>query len=101
MKVVINRCFGGFSLSGAAFEFIERWLKRNGGCTPDIWKEIDYCDPVYRNRAELVECVESLGHAADGPHANLKVVEIPDDIKWGISNYDGLESVHERHRVWF
>jgi len=37
---------------------------------------------------------------ADGYYCKLKVVEVPDDIKWYIHDYDGLESVHECHRSW-
>jgi len=27
-------------------------------------------------------------------------VEIPDDVKWHIHEYDGLEHVAEDHRTW-
>ena len=30
----------------------------------------------------------------------MKVVEIPDDISWEISDYDGWETVEEIHRSW-
>ena len=53
-----------------------------------------------RNDADLVSTVEELGNQADTCVSRLKVVEIPDDVKWEIGNYDGLESVHERHRSW-
>lgn len=48
----------------------------------------------------LVECVEELGEKANGNHASLKVVEIPDDVDYEIDEYDGLETVHEKHRSW-
>ena len=31
---------------------------------------------------------------------NDKIIEIPDDIEWEIDNYDGIESIHEKHRSW-
>jgi len=30
-----------------------------------------------------------------------KVVEIPDDIEFVIEEYDGIEWVAEKHRVWY
>lgn len=85
MKVVINRCYGGFGLSEKAMKFLEvdsRW--------PDI----------ARNDPKLVECVEKLGEEANYIYAKLKVVEIPDDVNWKIGEYDGLEWVEEVHRRW-
>ena len=49
----------------------------------------------------LVECVETLGTKANGRFAELHVVEIPDDVDWFIDEYDGIESIHERHRIWY
>ena len=88
MKIVINKCFGGFSLSQKAYEFlVHEW----DGFGHGEWE---------RNDPKLVQCVEQLGKAADGLYAELKVVEIPDDVDWGIDDYDGMESISENHRVW-
>lgn len=92
MKVVINRCFGGFSLSERAYEFLGLEWDGYG---------YKYNDNDLRTDAKLVECVETLGEEADGRFAELKVVEIPDDVEWEIDYYDGLESIHEVHRVWY
>jgi len=48
----------------------------------------------------LVQVVEQLGAVANGRCADLKVVEIPDDVNWYIEEYDGREWVAERHRTW-
>ena len=85
MKVVINRCYGGFGLSEKAMRFLGV-----GSEWPDIARD----DP------KLVECVEKLGEEANDTYAELKVVEIPDDINWEIGEYDGLEWVEEVHRRW-
>ena len=53
-----------------------------------------------RNDPVLVQVVEELGRNADGRHAELKIVEIPDDVEWQIDEYDGLEWVAEKHRTW-
>ena len=92
MKVVINRCFGGFSLSEKAYEFL--------GLEWDDYG-YKYNDHDLRTDAKLVECVEALGDEADGIFVELKVVEIPDDVEWKINYYDGLETIHEVHRVWY
>lgn len=35
-----------------------------------------------------------------GRLSRLKIVEIPDDIEWYIDDYDGWETVREKHRSW-
>ena len=87
MKVVINRCYGGFGLSEKAKQML--------GIEYDFELEQDRTNP------KLVEVVEKLGEAARAKSAELKVVEIPDDVKWGIEDYDGMETIHEVHRVWY
>lgn len=133
MKIVINRCFGGFGLSPVA---IRAYLKRKGmDCffydisslcslvkvsgeknslliccsTKDLgerttWeqKEGSYFNPreIPRNDIDLVEVVENLKSEASGRFSDLRVVEIPDGIEWEIDEYDGLETVEEKHRSW-
>ncbi len=53
-----------------------------------------------REHPLLVRVVEEMGEAANGPHAKLKVVEIPSDVEYVIDEYDGYESIHEAHRSW-
>lgn len=57
-----------------------------------------------RNHPLLVKVVEELGGGhrmgASGQFANLEVVEIPDDVEWEIDEYDGLETIREKHRTW-
>ena len=101
MKVVINRCYGGFSLSREALQLL---FDR----TEDIYVFVHNEDfgiesgnhYAYRTDPRLVEVVEKLGQAASGSVADLQVVEIPDDIDWVIEEYDGLEWVAESHRTW-
>jgi hypothetical protein len=90
MKIIINACYGGFGLSKEAFALFN---ERSGTV---ITHERD----IERNNPILVEIVEQLGESADGRYAELKVVEIPDDVKWHIDEYDGWETIHEDHRVW-
>lgn len=62
-----------------------------------IWDE----NGVSRNDTDLVAVVEEIGKEASNTEiSSLAVVEIPDGVNWTIQEYDGLESVHEAHRVW-
>lgn len=56
--------------------------------------------PDDRADLDLIRVVEELGAAANGSHATLKIVEIPDGVDWQIDEYDGSESIHEKHRSW-
>ena len=90
--VVINDCYGGFGLSVKA----QLEYQRLAGITDSDWYDRD----VARDDPYLVQVVKKLGMAANGPHSNLKIVEIPGDVKWLIQEYDGAEWVAEEHRTW-
>lgn len=71
---------------------------------PDSNKDEGALSPrdIPRDDPALVAVVEELGsQKAGGRHANLRVVEVPDDVKWHIAEYDGLEHVAEDHRSWY
>lgn len=53
-----------------------------------------------RTDTTLIEVVEELGDKASGNCANLQVVEIPDNIKYFIDDYDGYETLYEIGRKW-
>lgn len=89
MKIVINKCFGGYGLSEEAYKYLG--LEWDGG---------GFAFDRDRTNLQLIECVEALGEKANGRFARLKVVEVPDDINWCISEYDGIERVEETHRSW-
>ena len=139
MKVVVNRCYGGFGLSDKAIEIV---MRRKGlNCfryrqtkykfsdgveeytrcdmfndnslfvhyqTKDLGEKVDnlpnetywYYGSLDRTDADLIAVVEELGKEANGSCASLEVVEIPDDVNWEIDDYDGIETIHEVHRIW-
>ena len=79
MKIVVNGCYGGFSLSEAAME----------ACGANFAHDEDQ-----RTNPILIEMVERDAGAASGRCAELKVVEIPDNATdWELDEYDGLESI--------
>jgi hypothetical protein len=90
--IVINDCYGGFGLSPRAFD---EYKKLSGITDPSFSdREIPRDDPY------LVKIVKELGMGANGAHSNLKIVEIPGDVKWLIQEYDGAEWIAEEHRTW-
>ena len=89
MKVVINKCYGGFQLSRRAYE--ELGLE---------WDGYGFAYDNDRANPKLVEVIERLGSTGSGMFGSLKVVEIPDDVEWEIENYDGIETIREKHRIW-
>ena len=90
--VVINDCYGGFGLSPRAFND----YKNLAGITDPSFSERD----IPRDDPYLVKIVKELGMGANSSHSNLKLVEIPGDVKWHIGEYDGAEWVAEDHRTW-
>jgi hypothetical protein len=92
MKVVINACYGGFGLSKEAEEFLHY-----NGIVLDNW---NYDGRDFRSNPVLIECVETLGKKVNTDYSDLKIVEIPDDVEWEITEYDGWEQIEEVHRIW-
>ena len=97
MKIVINRCYGGFSISKEAELFMADL--GNEKATDNLGNNSDYRE-YDRNDPDLIAAVEELGEEANGTFASLKVVEIPNGIEWKIEEYDGMEWVSEVHRTW-
>lgn len=139
MKVLINRCYGGFGVSHKAtmrfaelqgiqlFPFVEtrdkqgninfkkfqpyvegerafiihystKPLKADGTYEEDSYWSLDRS--ADRTNSMLIQVVEEMGEEANGDHAELKIVEIPDGVEFEIDEYDGIESIHEVHRTW-
>jgi hypothetical protein len=116
MKVVINKCWGGFGLSEEAV----LWIRKNKPCSHKevlpgetysdgsvadadhySWrKDSNYEHGDHRDCPSLVAVVETLGERSWGSHAELKVIKIPNGIKWKVDDYDGMESIEEVHRSW-
>lgn len=113
MKLVINRCYGGFGLSRKAFlrlrelghplaltepDFGER---QNEASSPRSDWDDSFCDHIARDDKLMVQVVEELGvDEASARLAKLGVVEIPDDVKWEIEYHDGRETVREVSQSW-
>lgn len=130
MKVIINTCFGGFGLSAkavariaelkgkTAYFFLDGFgnkpykpvnideIKDNEFFTAfysQIPDRNNYISDQYENRSDetLVAVVEELGSKANGQFARLKIIDIPDGVDFEIHDYDGVESIHEKHMQWY
>lgn len=79
MEIVINTCYGGFSVSEEAAKFFN---------LDSVYSDIDRQDPA------LIEKVKENPKWVSGSFADLKVVDIPDEATdWVIDEYDGLERI--------
>ena len=95
-KIVINKCYGGFSLSDEAEQLLfNKATNPLGQKSFSLGRHVDRSDPL------LVEVVEELGSKSWGDNAQLKVAEIPEDVSWEIIDYDGVEYIAEKHRKWY
>lgn len=80
MKIVLNKCYGGFELSKFACEKLR--------CGP-----FDY-DRTDEKLIDLIETYGSEKCGADDGCTALVIVEIPDETTdWEIDEYNGIESV--------
>ena len=79
MKMVINACYGGFSLSESAVSAL------------GLEGPYDFID---RSDPRLIALVEADAEGTSGRCADLEVVELPDDITdYIFDEYDGSERV--------
>jgi hypothetical protein len=82
MKVIINSCYGGFSVNesvASRFGIEDRYAG-------------PYDSESIRTHAGLIALIES-GKYEDETSSSLEVIEIPDNYGYFISEYDGYESV--------
>jgi len=66
------------------------------------WDEMGYINPRPSDRTDplWVEVAQELGTGANSSSSDIVIVDVPDDVKWFISDYDGSEHVAESHRTW-
>jgi hypothetical protein len=119
VKIVINRCYGGFGLSEDAMRlYAEKkdlpfYVYSDPKYSGSIFKSYFTADPsgmtrinsdfyrkyhlydldIERNDPVLVEVVEELGDKANGMCAKLMIEEVPKGTLYRIDEYDGMESL--------
>ena len=81
MKLVVNSCFGGFSLSEEVTKIL------------GYESEYDLSSYDQRDNPKLIELMETRGSEfCSGKYAELRVVEF-NEAYWFIDEYDGVERV--------
>lgn len=113
MKVVINVTVGGFSISKKAAEYMRDRGHERAAAEIRMFdetaewygygysEEFNDDDGYVRTDPLLIEAVEALGQDSWGRNAELKVVEVPDDVDWYVCHIEsGIEEVREKHRIW-
>ena len=109
-KIVFNNCYGGFSISMKAVDWLEHnskdeaLLEHIKNCKEDRLHSISaYRDQMFcysvseffdcnRHHKDLVAVVEALGNEANGESAYLGIAKIYGN-QYRIDEYDGAESV--------
>lgn len=101
MKVVINTCFGGFSVTKDVYDELGLKWDKYGYLENEDFNIDSHDYNAYRSDQRLIAAIEKIGaKEASGSMASLRIVEIPDGVEWKIDNYDGNEHVAEKHRTW-
>jgi len=142
MKVLINKCYGGFCVNTEVIKRLvildakciekiapKKYYGRESDFKSDFHNYLDIGDGFFahkhgysvykdgylyhlcdgygdeksktRTDKDLISVFEELGsEKSSGMCAKLGVVEIPDGIDFVIEEYDGYESVAEKHRTW-
>jgi hypothetical protein len=110
-KIIVNRGYGGFSIADDVVTLMREELNcevaqdltlpgesYDDGSERDANDFRDCCyprdDEMARDHECLVEAVER------GWTNDLSVCEVPSDVKWVITEYDGAETVREKHRTF-
>ena len=114
-KVVINACYGGFSLSDEATRAYltrkgKQWREQTDPRYPSFGPSFYLLDgseegehfssrDINRSDPDLLAVVEEMGDAADGRCARLEVEELAAGTLYVIDEYDGLESIQTRDGI--
>jgi hypothetical protein len=93
-QIVINTRHGGFGLSDEGMEMYNGFQREVGG------EPAEYDGEISRDCPRLIAVVNQLGERANSCYSRLKIVTIPDDVKWSVHEYDGAEWIAEAHRTW-
>jgi hypothetical protein len=102
MKIVVNRSKGpgcGYKLSDEACNML------------GVTEPYSFYPYEERTLPQLIHVVEYLQERASGHGADLRVLEVPDELeikddmgrpirKWHLSEREGLEIIRENHRFW-
>ncbi len=105
MKILINKCHGGYSISANALSMYADKKGLKYSVKNEYLPFLDLADGtslsfynIERNDPTLIEVFEELGSEDfSGICAEVSIVEIPDNAQYKISEYDGKEWIEQ---IW-
>ena len=97
MKVVLSKSRGNLLLTEPA---IRNLAHRKGITRDQLWSSFKWFRKESRTDLDLVGVVEELGKLASSPHAELRVVEVPNGIEWELVSINDIEVVVEKGHRW-
>ena len=102
-KVLISTGIKNIVLSDAGIDFL---VEHEGFNRDDVNPYILTArgtNEVYSLRTihPVIRMVKALGDKAFHPRTVYKIVSIPNDVAWQITEHYGVEIVEELHRVWY
>ncbi len=87
MKILINRCYGGFGISDEALELYKQKVPLY---------EYDNGYHIERTDSILIEIFEEKGSEfVSGPFSDIQLQIIPDNCHYYIEEYDGKEGISD------
>jgi len=101
MKVVLNKCFGGFGVSKEVYKELGIKWDGYGYLRNEDFniKSDDYMK--YRFNKKLIKAIEKIGlEKSSGKFAKLEIIDVPNDLEYEWNEYDGVETIHEKHKSW-
>lgn len=100
-KIIINRGSSRFKFSQKALQFLHK-NKVNGVVKQGKYNlKYNAVTTELRINPFAIKIVEELGRDASGELALLKVVKIPNNVKWHIAQLGNSEYVREDSREWW
>lgn len=89
------------SLEDVKDEIIITVTQDLGDSLSEIPRNVSWCvNDLDRNDPLLIQVINEFGKEANDQFSDLEIVEIPDNVEWQIEEYDGWETIHEKHRTW-
>lgn len=110
VKIVLNGCYGGFSLSDEA---TKRYAEIKGWALEEATDEYEFITLIDeqgerlssydlgedRTDPVLVQVVEELGEKANDGYSKLYIESVEKGTKYFIDEYDGIESLRTQDNI--
>jgi len=90
MKIAISKNYRGFYLG---YIISERLLELDS----NFFKWFNEDNNKHRTNKLLIKVIEEV---EENQSCDIVIREIPNDIEWEIYEIEGIETIHEKHRIW-